>query len=337
MTIRYLILALTTRCNLSCGYCYNGESGAPEDMTDDVMDAALDVAAEGRAPLHVQLTGGEPTLVPETVGRAVRRVRKRARNATIGLQTNGTRLSPSLVGWLRDRDVQIGVSLDGPPGVHQALRGRASETLLGLRTLESEGVSFRVTTVVCAATAGHLDRLVLLLAGFRQARGVGLDLLVRKGRGRDGVAPAGAVGLGNGVRAMTAALDAVNRRRETPIRLRERDHLRRAMASDGPPQPFCHACRGESLAVRPDGALFPCGQTLGDARFAAGTVYRPDPDRLMGLAARAEVGGDCAGCPLAGRCPGECPSRLFYNRAADPGLGCHLYRTLWESEEATAC
>jgi sulfatase maturation enzyme AslB (radical SAM superfamily) len=42
---------------------------------------------------------------------------------------------------------------------------------------------------------------------------------------------------------------------------------------------FCHACRAESLAEQPDGGIFPCGQTMGDAHFAARTFWAPRLDR----------------------------------------------------------
>jgi uncharacterized protein len=74
----------------------------------------------------------------------------------------------------------VGVSLDGPPAVHEQQRGMAAETLRGLKLLEREGIPFRVTTVLTQTNVRVLDRLVLTLAGFACAGGIGLDLLVNK-------------------------------------------------------------------------------------------------------------------------------------------------------------
>lgn len=334
MDIRYLILCLTTRCNLACTYCYHGESAEPMDMSWSVLDRALDRVGPEKGPFHLQLTGGEPTLVPALIERAVRKVRIPGRSDTIGIQTNGTCLNPDLVELFRTFDVQVGVSLDGPPAVHHALRGQASQTLHGLQLLEARGVPFRVTTVVSRENVGHLDRLVWLLAGFGQARDIGLDLLVHKGRAIHGgaVAPADVPALRSGLHAMVAALQAVNRRRPIPLQLRELELLRRPGSTSTNLRFFCHASRGQSVAVHPDGRIFPCGQTLGDPHFAAGTIERPEPARLTVLQGIHLASENCRSCPLQGCCPGECPSRLHANRSVNPTLACELYRALWEAE-----
>ncbi len=175
-------------------------------MSAAVLDRAMDLVRDGRGPFHLQLTGGEPTLVPQSIERAVRRARSITRPCTIGIQTNGSLLDAGLVKFFRHFGVQVGLSLDGPPAVQESLLGEAAKTFRGLQLLESHGVPFRVTTVVSGANVGHLDRLVWTLAAFGRARGLGLDLLVRKGR-------AGASALRAGVGAMMAALDAANRGR----------------------------------------------------------------------------------------------------------------------------
>ncbi|MBC7359557.1 MAG: radical SAM protein [Desulfacinum sp.] len=331
MNIRYLILALTTRCNLRCRYCYHGDALAREDMPPEVIRRAVGLAVSGGSPFHLQLTGGEPTLVPELVEVSADLGRSTGRCLRIGLQTNGTGLTPQMIEIIKRYNLQVGVSLDGPPAVHQAARGLAAETLRGLQSLETARIPFGVTTVVSRINAGQLDKLVLVLSGFSMARGIGLDLLVRKGRAQDGKG-ADSVDrwtLEKALRRMGATLEAVNAHRSVPIRWREWDLLFASGHRPGNRWAFCHAALGRSLAVTPDGRLFPCTQTLYDPRFAAGTVWAPQGQALSGLATcrpRPEV---CAACEIHAVCPGECPSRLHYNRNGDPFLVCHLYRTLY--------
>ena len=304
-------------------------------MPEAVIRQAVSQVASRGQQFHLQLTGGEPTLVPTSIEKAAAMARATGRCRSLGIQTNATRLTPDLLTVFKDYELQVGVSLDGPPAVHQQQRGMAAETLRGLQMLDAAGIAFRVTCVVTQANAAVLDRLALTLAGFDCARGIGLDLLVGKGRAGtcSAVEPADAPTLEQGLRRMLAVLEDVNRCRRIPIHLREQDLI---VGRREKTPAFCHACLGESLAVDPDGGLFPCGQTLGDDAFFAGTVWQPRFERLAMLRDQKPFGVSCSGCDLEAVCPGDCPSRLHYNRENNADLICSVYRTIWDIEAESA-
>jgi uncharacterized protein len=299
-------------------------------MPEAVMARAISIAAAGGKPFHLQLTGGEPTLVPAAIEKAAALAHATGICGSVGLQTNATGLKHDLLDLVKAYQIEVGVSLDGPPSVHQQQRGMAAETLRGLHLLEAVGIPFRVTAVVTQANAVALDGLVLTLAGFANARGIGLDLLVNKGCAENSgvVSPPDRHTLAKGLQRMLSVLDAVNDRRSVPIRLRERDWVTSARRKDK--SVFCHACRAESMAVQPDGGIFPCGQTMGDEQFAAGTVWAPQLENLRSLSHGRPQNAQCRRCVLESGCPGDCPSRLYYNRHANPTLACDLYQTLWK-------
>jgi len=327
LNIQYLILAITSRCNLCCRYCYQKAARDGEDMTDEVLDNALSLIAGHNAPCHVQITGGEPTLVPATIARIVDQCRSMACMPTLAIQTNGTLLTPELVQLLRKYAVQVGISIDGPPDIQEDIRGKAVETLRGLKLLEEYRIPFRVTTVVTERNILHLDKLVLLLAGFTNSRGIGLDLLVDKGRATsEKVRPTSHQDLQKGMRQLVTTLAMVNSRRRIPIRLREFDLLNRRSTRHH----FCQAATGQSLAVHPDGTLFPCGQTMADPAFSMGTVMEPDIPENLPLTAIRLTSHRCRTCPLDGRCPGDCPSRTHYNLDKSAPLVCTMYKALVE-------
>lgn len=62
-SLRYVVLWLTTACNLRCAYCYRGDPPA-STMPLEVARSALKLAAQSGLPFHVQMAGGEPTLEP---------------------------------------------------------------------------------------------------------------------------------------------------------------------------------------------------------------------------------------------------------------------------------
>lgn len=325
-TVNYLILSLTSRCNLKCRYCYQRSDSKGLDMSDEVIAQAMRLADTG-TPLLIQLTGGEPTLVPDRIQLVATLARRMKSRAQLAIQTNGTLLTPELVALFTEYKMQVGVSLDGPPETQECLRGKADDTLRGLKLLEEGQVDFRITTVVSSENVFVLDRLALLLSGFGYCRGIGLDLLVAKGRGGKGpVFPATEKQLKKGATTLVRTLNGLNRRRHRPILLRELELVKKSRNEPNPH--FCHAAAGKSLAVFPDGSMFPCGQTMCDQEFSFGTVFSPRLQQKTALVALRLVGSDCLGCSLSGRCPGECPSRIHYNNRENAENICHLYRQL---------
>lgn len=322
-TPQYLILSLTCRCNLHCRYCYQSASSHGMDMTDETIDHALTMV-DKNLPLLIQLTGGEPTLVPdaiETVGRKCSRMKRQPR---IAIQTNGTLLNHNLIDIFKRYEIEVGISMDGPPDIQEYLRGSADAGLKGIQLLEEAGIPFRVTTVVSCENVLFLDRLALTLAAFANCRGIGLDLLIDKGRGGNStIFPATPQNLSKGITRLVQTLNGLNARRKHPVLLREMELVRNSSGSHS----FCHAASELSLAVQSDGSLFPCGQTMGDPFFSCGSVTQPEISRspLTTLQLHSKK---CKTCPLAGRCPGECPSRIHYNNEYQPLLACELYRCL---------
>lgn len=331
--LSYLILMLTDQCNLSCRYCYLGENkkkpGQGTTMDTAIVDQAVEMAVHGQRPFHVQISGGEPFLEPELLAYTARRIRKADPLASIGIQTNATCLNKACIDLIQEFDLIVGVSLDGDPPVQDALRGRSSETFRGLTLLEEHQIPFNVTTVVSDANAESLHRLVMVLGGNSMARGIGLDLLVLKGHAQmDSLRPAGPSQIRSGITKMRRALSMVNQGRSIPLVIRELDKIRKTHKSS---RPFCHAATGQSLAVTPQGYLYPCSQTAYDPQFFMGTIDQhtsPFTDRII----KHDIVQTCTDCSVKGHCPGDCPSRLHYNRNRGPNLFCSLYRALSEPD-----
>jgi uncharacterized protein len=200
-----------------------------------------------------------------------------------------------------------------------------------LALLEALGIAVRVTTVLSSVNVGHLDDLALSLARFTNIRGIGLDPLVMTGRaeGQSHLHPSTKV-LQSGVHKLLKALTYMKDTYAVSILWREQETVRRALAEGDAGRPYCHACRGESLAVHPDARVYPCAQAIGDSDMAAGTVDAVDWARLHTCYQGFELDGDCSSCPLEGRCPGECPSRLRYNNGIVSPAMCTVYQAIVE-------
>jgi uncharacterized protein len=328
--VRYLVLWLTTACNLRCQYCYRHPE-APKAMPRDIALAALSLAAASSLPFHVQLAGGEPTLQPGLIEFVGRTVREAGWPATVAVQTNGTLIDAALIDLCRRYDIGMGISVDGPPDIQEQLRGRAGDIFRGLALLAQAAVSVRVTAVLSSVNAVRLYDLAVTLSRFANVRGLGLDPLVRTGTALStpDLFPQ-ADTIRSGVRAMCEAVEQMNKCHGRRIEWREMEAVRRALSGQGISRPYCHACKGESLAVHPSGAVYPCGQTIGDPHMAAGTVDSVDWERLRTCYQGLQLRGDCTTCPLAGRCPGDCPSRLHYNNGSGTPAMCIVYQAIAE-------
>ena len=330
---RYIVLLLTTECNLDCVYCYRGKKSC-QSMSLKIAVQAIEMAAQTGLPFHVQLSGGEPTLEPELIKGIAFFIRKSGLPATMGIQTNGTLLDISLIKMFKHYDIQVGVSLDGPPDFHEKLRGKAGLTIRGLKLLSDYDVSFRVTCVVTGQNVAVMDQLALLLGSFSTVRGIGLDILVQKGCAlkRDCVSPPAPDDLKNGLKKLLQTLGWINKNRSHQIKLRELESLKQAAQKGNKPH-FCHASKGEAMAVHPDGTIYPCAQTADDPCFVCGTVEVPNKENLYLLGKYSLRSEQCNDCPVYGFCPGDCPSRLYYNDAQTRRLACVMNQTLWEEYE----
>ena len=152
--IHGLVLKVASRCNLNCSYCYVYNQGdhtyrtQPRFMSGEVAQWVLRRAGAYCRRHRIRtfrfvFHGGEPLLAPAPFFREFIALAKRElppyTQAIYSLQTNGVLLTDGWCQTLGELDIRVGISLDGPPDVHDAYRvdhrGRGSyaATVSGLR------------------------------------------------------------------------------------------------------------------------------------------------------------------------------------------------------------
>jgi MoaA/NifB/PqqE/SkfB family radical SAM enzyme len=163
---RSIAFRLTSACNLRCKMCRyvaNGEVLAnPRDSLS--VEAWLRVV-DDLAPFgpSICITGGEPMLYPQ-VGEVIRHIEKRSMRCTV--VTNGTLLAGRAPSFMDSPPDMIVVSLDGPAGVHNAVRGqervfeRAAEGIRAVQALKKERKLGRpVLAINCSITAHNYQTI----------------------------------------------------------------------------------------------------------------------------------------------------------------------------------
>jgi len=160
-SISIAVLQPTPFCNIDCRYCY-----LPTRSDRSVMHLGTIVAAFDRifssgwcAPqLTVIWHAGEPLVLPVSYYRSAFETIKLMCPPGVELrhsiQTNGTLLTPEWCDFVKEWQIGLGVSIDGPRHLHDANRitrsgkGTFDRTIEGIRLLRREKVPFHVISLL---------------------------------------------------------------------------------------------------------------------------------------------------------------------------------------------
>jgi len=163
-----LTLAVTHGCNLRCSYCYTGTK-SNSTMPDAIAHAAIDRAIASLSPggtLELGFFGGEPLLEAERVLAWINYTESKVSGANIALAlsmtTNGTVMDSHAWSLMTRSDLELAISHDGVPAVHDRHRvtpdhrGTSEQVLLTIRRLLAVNKPFRVVMVVRPDNVDHL-------------------------------------------------------------------------------------------------------------------------------------------------------------------------------------
>ncbi|HXV85162.1 MAG TPA: quinohemoprotein amine dehydrogenase maturation protein [Gemmatimonadales bacterium] len=133
-----MVLNVTSKCNLSCTYCYEyGEdritapAAAPMPPFMDEATARQSVEfmlrqAGTNPTAHLTFFGGETLMnlkvVKSTLAYARERGAALGKQVDFSITTNATLLKPDVIAWLADNDVAVTVSIDGPKDAQDEFR-----------------------------------------------------------------------------------------------------------------------------------------------------------------------------------------------------------------------
>ena len=153
-------------CNLDCEYCFylDKEELYPETRSFRMDDAVLEnyvkqyIEAQEVNEVTFAWQGGEPTLMGVDFFRQAIRYQQKYRRPGMQIQnsfqTNATLLDDEWGEFFKRNKFLIGVSIDGPPEIHDKYRydkrGRPSseQVIRGLRVLQKHKVDYNILCVV---------------------------------------------------------------------------------------------------------------------------------------------------------------------------------------------
>ena len=342
------------KCNLACGYCfylpserlYEGETAFR--MSDQVLEQFVRQYIEAHQSSDVTFTwqGGEPTLMGlEFFQRALDLQRAHGKpgvRVANALQTNGLLLDGAWCEFLRDHDFLVGLSLDGPAGLHDAYRftkdGGPSFAFAyrALTRLRRYGVEFNVLCVVNAVNARHPLRVYRFFRneGVRHIQFI--PAVQQSGAGVTAwTVPPGAWGA-----FLCAIFDEWVARDVGRIYVQQFEIALEAWCGLEPS--LCAHARtcGRALAVEHNGDVYACDHYV-NAAHRLGNLTHDHLAQLVDSPRQQRFGRDkadrlpraCRDCRVLFACNGGCPKDRFVRTpAGEHGLNylCEGYRGFFE-------
>ncbi|HEY7974953.1 MAG TPA: anaerobic sulfatase maturase [Ktedonobacterales bacterium] len=340
----YHVLAKPTGaiCNLDCEYCFflSKEQlypGSRFRMSDELLETYIRQLIESHRSPEVTIAwqGGEPTLMGlDFYRRAVAlEAHYQKPHTTIQntMQTNGTLLTDEWCEFFREHNFLIGLSLDGPPAMHDAFRKdkgghpTSEKVLRAARLLSAHQVDFNILTTVNAANADHPLEVYRFLRDEVGATFIQFISIVER------VNADGHTGLQEGStvteRSVTAdqwghflitVFDEWVRRDVGRVFVQMFDA---ALASwVGAPPAMCifaETC-GNALALEHTGDLYSCDHFV-EPDYLLGNIQQDrmidlvasPRQRQFGAAKRDTLPRYCRECEVLFACHGECPKNRF--------------------------
>lgn len=336
-----LIVKATRLCNLRCDYCHDWRAGPNQSMSFPVL--ARMTASALTDPEHDSVSfmwhGGETTLLPsafyEKAMLVQSRFRRRNQQISNGIQTNGTLLTDAWVQFLRRNEFNVGVSLDGPPEIHDRTRRTAGDkptfatVLSGIRRLQAGGVPFSVLMVIDEhAYALGPDRIFDFFLehdirnfGVLAARPDNQPSAPPGTPTRHYIEPA------RWTAFLARLYDRWRQHGDERINIRELLAIDDRLAGQAPVVcTVAGSCIGRYYAIEPNGDVMHCDLFVGDPRYTLGNVLHDSfaairaSERVHELRAQNQQQlSRLSGCPEFAVCNGWCPHERYVSQRHDAG------------------
>ncbi len=168
----FVHLFLTENCNLACKYCYVSAGDYFDKMSHETAVNAINLLRTSpHEKITIQFHGGEPLLQKDLLINLVRQFSDDQR-ISFGIQTNGTLIDDDLAAFIAEKNIGIGISLDGPQEINDATRigwgGKSwfEKVMNGIRCLQRNGIGFGVITVVNSSNIDHIEEIIDFLTSM---------------------------------------------------------------------------------------------------------------------------------------------------------------------------
>ncbi len=346
-----LIKPVSAVCNLDCAYCFylDREADPYRDlpgrrMSLEVLERMVDSYLFYSYPNSVfAFQGGEPTLAGlsffEKLIEFQQQYGRNGQSVSNSLQTNGILINEHWCRLLRDYNWLVGVSIDGPEGMHDRYRlnrgsqGTWRQVMRAIETLKTHRVEFNV---LCVLSQANVERPREV---YRFLRSIGVDniqyipLAEFDGQGNPLPFTISAEQYGRFM-LETFELWWPERRR---VRIRLFDNIAEAIAGQKPGNCTMHETCDSYVVVEYNGDIYPCDFFV-QREWKLGNLMEDSWEQIARRRRRLEFATkktlprpECQVCEYESLCHGGCPKLRHgpQRRFEDLDYFCQAYKMIY--------
>jgi uncharacterized protein len=327
-----LILKPTRLCNLRCVYCHDWRSGPNQTMDFLVLARTLSSALQDTEYTSVEFIwhGGEPTILPISFYQKALMIqshfRRKKQFVMNVIQTNGTRLTKPWIEFLRDNQFTVGISLDGPPEIHNLSRRYASgrpsfeDIRSNITLLRKFKVPFSVLMVVDEAALELGPQRIFdffLEMGIKNFGLLAATPLIQPSATPN--TPAlHYVDPTKMIKFLIHMFDIWKRHGDPSIKIRELQGIIQMIRNKSGNCTLAGGCFGHYYVVEPNGDVAHCELFQGDSRYTLGNILQNDFYEMRNGAALSLLTHQnklqinrMKSCPEFSICNGWCPHERY--------------------------
>jgi uncharacterized protein len=347
-----LVKPASALCNLDCAYCFyldraaDPYSGAPARVMDDeTLERLVDSFLFYSYPASTfAFQGGEPTLAGlrfyERLVELQKRYGRAGQEVSNAIQTNGILIDEDWCRLFREYSFLVGLSLDGPPAMHdlyrvnKAAQPTSARVLSALELMRKEKVEFNILCVLSQANV-HQPRQV-----YQYLRGLGVEHIQ--------FIPLAEFDAAGAPLPFTITAEQYGRflceifelwwpeRRK--VRVRFFDNLAEAVAGVKPASCTLHETCDSYVVVEYNGDVYPCdffvesAWKIGNIGLDSFSELARRQRRLTFALKKTIAHPECQQCQYQALCHGGCPKTRHApgRRFEDLDYFCAAYKVVFE-------
>lgn len=323
-----VVVKPTNDCNLRCKYCYTQENAPKEIMSQDTLKNTLTkflrYYKKNGVDIHFLWHGGEPLFVGLDFYKFARKIQKEESNGVKiinSIQSNGTLFNECILDWMVQEQFRMGLSIDGPPNLHNLNRiysngeGSFDRILKTLKLMRERKVPLRAIMVL---TKSHLDKLPEIYKFFK-SEGINFKVHAPVDAGRMLGCTDTHVSFEEYGRSLTDLFDIWFNDGDFKIKIEPLYQIIGDLLTKKPREcSFLSSCQERFISVAPDGKVYPCGRFDGINELVYGNINENSIEEILdsrirqGLLSRSpEKIEDCVICEWKKICNAGCMNNSY--------------------------